>query len=364
MNKIFFILNALLFFGLQTSFGGIIDSLRIEKKDGANFVIHRVDKGQTLFGTLRRYGTSLAEYKAANPDAEMNIKIGQILKVPYNKPIKNIITNKTKPNEVVKDKEIVKDKVTKTQNDVAAIEIVKTAPKTFKVEPGMTLFAVATRNKTTVANIKRMNNLKSDVIRPGQILIVKEAEEITKKVPVKPEPKLSTEKVVVKEEAPVVVAKKPIEKEVIVIEKEKTEVPTKATSVIVEKPKVGEAKPADMPKPDTAFPKPAVISEPIKTAEQIDEEKERVVKVEEGIAEIIEVESKSGKYLALHKTAPLGTLVQVKNETTGASVWVKVIGRLPGVDQNENVIIKLSPKAMDRVSPIDKRFRAKISYSL
>jgi LysM repeat protein len=279
--------------------------------------------------------------------------------VPYNKPIKNTTSNKIKTNEVTKE-----TKVAKVQNDVAAVEIVKTAPKTFKVEPGMTLFAVATRNKTTVANIKRMNNLKSDVIRPGQILIVKEAEEITKKVPVKPEPKLPAEKVVVKEEAPVIVAKKPIEKEVIVIEKEKTEVPTKATSVIVEKPKVVETKPADMPKPDTAFPKPAVISEPIKAAEQIEEEKERVVKVEEGIAEIIEVESKSGKYLALHKSAPLGTLVQVKNETTNASVWVKVIGRLPGVDQNENVIIKLSPKAMDRVSPIDKRFRAKITYSL
>ncbi|MES2796559.1 MAG: peptidoglycan-binding protein, partial [Bacteroidota bacterium] len=70
------------------------------------------------------------------------------------------------------------------------------------------------------------------------------------------------------------------------------------------------------------------------------------------------------KYLALHKSAPLGTLIQVKNETNGATVWVKVIGRLPELDQNQNVIIKLSPRAMDRISPVDKRFRAKINYSL
>ena len=76
------------------------------------------------------------------------------------------------------------------------------------------------------------------------------------------------------------------------------------------------------------------------------------------------LKSKSGKYLALHKSAPIGTLIQVKNETNGASVWVKVIGRLPEVDQNQNIIIKLSPKAMARVSPVDKRFRAKINYSL
>ena len=351
--------KVLVFFVLilaQRSMANKLDSLRIEKKEGKNFVIHRVDKGQTLFGTLRRYGTSLSEYKASNPNAEMNIKIGQVLSIPYNKVIKQVANTKAKPVEATKPatSKIFEDK-NRNNADIQEVEVKSIPAKTFKVEPGMTLFAVATRNKTTVANLKKWNNLKSDVIRPGQILIVKEAENVKKVIP----------------KAPVVVAETPIsapvnkapEKETVVV-KRPIEVSPNDTPVVVEKPKIVEKKPVEIPKPDTVFPKPATTTEIIRAVEKNDEETERVVKVEEGIAEIIEVESKSGKYLALHKSAPLGTLVQVKNETNGASVWVKVIGRLPVVDQNENVIIKLSPKAMNRVSPVEKRFRAKINYSL
>jgi LysM repeat protein len=82
--------------------------------------------------------------------------------------------------------------------------------------------------------------------------------------------------------------------------------------------------------------------------------------IETGIAELIEVPDNSGKYLALHKSAPIGTLVLVRNLANNQSIWVKVIGRLPNSDAK--LIIKLSPKAFERLNAVDKRIRAEISY--
>jgi LysM repeat protein len=333
------------------------DSLRLETSDGVNFVIHKVTPGQTLYSMLRKYGSNLADFKKHNPDVALEIQVDQLLRIPYFKPINGKKVAKTK---------VVATKQTESTNDEQYITK-KVPAKTFKVEPGMTLFAVAKRNGISVAEVKRLNNLKSDVIQVGQTLIVKEAETI--------------QVAIVNTVEPEIVAKRPEKK---VIEQPK-EVPVKNDVIVVETrkpietPKIEQPKPVE-PKPKVEQPKPVEKSteivkvaipkieqppiEVVKTAEEIENTADRKVKIEEGIAEIIEVESKSGKYLALHKSAPLGTLVQVRNETNGASVWVKVIGRLPEVDQNQNVIIKLSPKAMARISPVDKRFRAKINYSM
>ncbi len=339
----------LVFLSNNLSAFNTLDSLRLEKKDGQNFIIHKVDKGQTLFGTLRKYGTSLSQFKTANPEADVDIKIGQILRIPYFKTIKEVAAKqKLDEKAVSKSKPIKGEQVT------------------FIVEDGMTLFKIAKLNKVTVADLKRMNNLESDIIEIGQELIVKEgtvskeklAEREAKKAAQNANKVVSEKEIiVVQNEKPIEVAKaEPIKKEENTVKKEDTIAKTIPKKVItIEQPK---------PKIDTTKPKIEIKNEPVEPVAKLDTDGEREIKTEIGIAELIAVESKSGKYLALHKSAPMGTLVQVKNETNGASVWVKVIGRLPEVDQNENIIIKLSPKAMDRVSPVDKRFRAKINYTL
>jgi hypothetical protein len=107
------------------------------------------------------------------------------------------------------------------------------------------------------------------------------------------------------------------------------------------------------------LPAPALVAEaPAKEKGPEDIKK----KIETGIAELIDVPDNSGKFLALHRTAPIGTLVLVKNLTNNQSIWVKVIGRLPGGDSK--VIIKLSPKAFEKLNAVDKRVRAEISYLL
>lgn len=172
------------------------------------------------------------------------------------------------------------------------------------------LLSVANMHKVTMAELRKWNNLTSDRLQEGQRLLVSD-----------PAASKST------------------------ISADKTNLlPVKASNAA-----------AAVPAPTA---EPAAPAAPAKEKGPEDIKK----KIETGIAELIDVPDNSGKFLALHRTAPIGTLVLVKNLTNNQSIWVKVIGRLPNGDTK--VIIKLSPKAFEKLNAVDKRVRAEISYLL
>lgn len=168
------------------------------------------------------------------------------------------------------------------------------------------LLSVANMHKVTMAELRKWNNLTSDRLQEGQRLIVADPS--------------STKSTIAVDKASLLPAK------------------TTASATPVAPAPVAEA--------------------PVKEKGPEDIKK----KIETGIAELIDVPDNSGKFLALHRTAPIGTLVLVKNLTNNQSIWVKVIGRLPNGDNK--VIIKLSPKAFEKLNAVDKRVRAEISYLL
>jgi LysM repeat protein len=179
------------------------------------------------------------------------------------------------------------------------------------VAPKQGLLSVANMHKVTMAELRKWNNLNSDRLQEGQRLIVSD--------------------------------------------------PAGTTTMTVDKASLLPAKTASTPPASTATTTtvPSAATEgPVKEKGPEDIKK----KIETGIAELIDVPDNSGKFLALHRTAPIGTLVLVKNLTNNQSIWVKVIGRLPGGDSK--VIIKLSPKAFEKLNAVDKRVRAEISYLL
>ncbi|MEY3918486.1 MAG: hypothetical protein RLZZ132_821 [Bacteroidota bacterium] len=190
-------------------------------------------------------------------------------------------------------------------------EKVAEAPKEAEIHivaPKQGLLSVANMHKVTMAELRKWNNLTSDRLQEGQRLIVSD-----------PSGSKST----------------------IAVDK---------TSLLPAKTTVAATAPAAAPAPVSEAPAKEKGPEDIKK------------KIETGIAELIDVPDNSGKFLALHRTAPIGTLVLVKNLTNNQSIWVKVIGRLPGGDSK--VIIKLSPKAFEKLNAVDKRVRAEISYLL
>lgn len=165
------------------------------------------------------------------------------------------------------------------------------------------LLSVANLYKVTMAELRKWNNLTTDRLQEGQRLIVSDPSESKSSIAVDKSSLLPAKNETKTESAPVI---EPVSKE---------------------------KGPEDIKK-----------------------------KIETGIAELIDVPDNSGKFLALHRTAPVGTLVLVKNLTNNQSIWVKVIGRLPNGDSK--VIIKLSPKAFEKLNAVDKRVRAEISYLL
>lgn len=70
----------------------------------------------------------------------------------------------------------------------------------------------------------------------------------------------------------------------------------------------------------------------------------------------------SGKYYALHNTAPRGTIVKVTNPLTGRSIYAKVLDAIPQLKANANLIIKLSDAAQDALGINESRFYCELSY--
>lgn len=87
--------------------------------------------------------------------------------------------------------------------------------------------------------------------------------------------------------------------------------------------------------------------------------------VEEGIATWIEDQSiDSRKALALHKKAPVGTIILVTNLMNDKQVYVKVVGNLGEENSQTNEIIKLSKYTAKQLKIRDQLTRVRLSYNL
>ncbi|WP_375578822.1 LysM peptidoglycan-binding domain-containing protein [Marivirga tractuosa] len=124
----------------------------------------------------------------------------------------------------------------------------------------------------------------------------------------------------------------------------------------------------EVEKPEFDNPKPKRSENPQKqdtkayfTVEEDDMPK--IDKIEEkGVAEVIEGSEGTEKYLALHRTAKIGTIMQVRNDLNDQIVFVRVLGKLPNTGVDEKVIIRISKKAFEKLGGVDYKFPVEISY--
>jgi LysM repeat protein len=70
----------------------------------------------------------------------------------------------------------------------------------------------------------------------------------------------------------------------------------------------------------------------------------------------------SSKSLALHRDAPVGTIIQVTSVLNNKSVYVKVVGNLPKDDQKLKPIIEITKYSAKQLGLKDKFFLVKLSY--
>jgi len=340
----------------------VADSVGVEKKDGKRFILHRVDEGQTLYSIARRYASSVSAIKSANPDIKENVRYAQLVRIPIadgalSRKEAKAIDKAIRKEEKAKEREAKQVAVAKAPEPRPEKEPVKGNDQDkagiHVVEAGQTLYSLAVRYGVEQSDLRKWNNLSGNSVLIGQALIVSEKAYLARtpstpttpiKTPAPTHPDTPT-RTVPKTERP---AQRKTEEVVTV--KPETPAPKPETPAPT-KPDNSPATPAK-PEEEVELPRPGNDA-PMPTRGR------RVAT--SGVAEMIEGDN-SGKYLALHRTAPIGTLVQVRNEFNNQSLWVKVVGRLPNTGVNDKILIKLSSQAFAKLSPVDRRFRAEVSY--
>ncbi len=313
------------------------DSTGTEVINGKIFVIHQVGEKETLYGISRRYGTTVDAILQYNPTADGGLEIGQILKVPY------------------VPKSPHKSPAGGTVHIVAAKE---------------TMFSISQAYDVSIDEIKQWNNLTDNSLSIGQELIVKKG--ASRNVTTQTSSPSKGLHIVAAKETMFSIAKQygvtnqqikdwnqlegneiSIGQELRVAAPLNEPVKTVAVPVVV----TAEAK-KDVVTP-TAQPRTEVkeqtirISEGVKNTDEISQN---------GLAELIEGTEGNRKYLALHRTAPVGTILKVRNEMNNREVFVRVMGKLPDTALTDKLVIKISKSAYDRLGAIDQRFRVEVTY--
>ncbi len=70
------------------------------------------------------------------------------------------------------------------------------------------------------------------------------------------------------------------------------------------------------------------------------------------------------KMLALHRTAPIGTIIKITNPMTGKSTFAKVVGKFTENESSKDVIIVVTKATADLIGVMDKRFQALLVYGV
>ena len=117
---------------------------------------HVVQRGETLFGVARRYGLSVAQLTAANPDLNTSLQPGQAIQLASNASAATRATAHVQPASFTP----------RAQKS--------TKPTRYTVKRGDTLHAIAQRFDISLSEIKAWNpDLKgSRKVRAGQTIIV------------------------------------------------------------------------------------------------------------------------------------------------------------------------------------------------
>lgn len=346
------------------------DSVGVEKVNGQSFIIHQVDEKETLFAISRRYKTPVNEIVQSNDELKNGLKIGQRIRIPF---------------------------VEKSA--------IPSGAKLHNVAPGETMFSIARTYNVTVNDLMAWNELKGNDLSVGQALIVQGAAEVktgaTTDVPKatqvtpspeqKPEPAPSNTPVA----EPKATTSQPttsmtsggwithqvtqgqtlfsiaqqhnakvedliswnglssnnlsLGQSLKVGRDNTTTVPTVTSPV---------SAPRNEERPTTSSG-PAASSSPQTTASSSTAYKN--VK-ETGQAEVIEGTGNHKKYLVLHRTAPVGTIMRIRNEENDITVFARVVGVLPDTGDNSRLVIKVSKAAYDQLRAVNSRFPVEVSY--
>ncbi|MFN0189647.1 MAG: LysM peptidoglycan-binding domain-containing protein [Bacteroidia bacterium] len=342
------------------------DSLLTRWINGKKFLLHKISPKETYSSLSRQYHVPVAEIQAANPKS-VNLKIGEVINIPVSVTTPSPSSTPSPTKSAAEKQESPKVKST-TPSSPSTDGISK---QSHTVQKGETLYAISKMYGMSVDDVKKINGLTSNAVAVGQKLKVNALSKSV--IPVHQEiVKASTEIKAVKENSTTDNTLKqeptPAPKEVVkespkeVVKESPKEVVT--TPVIVETTKAIENKSTDTTELPKVYNNPgtsrtSVIEKDPKSGVEV----EKVTEI--GVATwLVEGDLNQNKFYALHRTAPVGSIIKVTNRMNNNSVFVKVVGTLPDTGDNNAAIIKITQAAAQRIGAIDQKFTAELSYGI
>ena len=268
-----------------------------------NLVSEHTVKPKEFLGIIaKQYGITVEELKEANSLSSNNLSIGQVLRIPIKNGVEQTAQAVTTTPVVERPKQEVKPVETKAIAVPAAAVTTKADP-TFEhiVAAGETIYSIAQKYQLTTYQLKTYNNLKSNELTLGQKLIIK------------------------------------------------GEKPAAVTPVTASNDDDEPAEGSETLK-NPALKRPAAVY--------------GLNKIEEkgtGVW-ISDADLDPNKMLILHRTAPVGTIIQITNPMTNRSTFAKVVGKFTENETTKDVIIVMTKAVADAVGALDKRFFCNLIY--
>ena len=302
-------------------------------------ITHKVKSGESLSTIAKKYKVSVAELKSWNSLSSDKLSIGKALKVITKKavPVKQngtqtqaepLVADAAVKEEVKKEEPRVTDRKTEIPNETKEVVFISTKSPSattkatgdgisHTVKSGESLFLLAKMYGSSIEELVQWNGLTSNNIKVGQTLQVGRA-------------------------ATTAASTNPIAAT--------TTTPTTTTSEVEVKEVKSEPTvtvPATEPKQESTAPN---------TSGGFTNTKES------GLAEVIPGTEANKKYLVLHRNAPVGSVIRIKNEENDLTIFARVVGVLPETGDNSKVLIKLSKAAFEQLKGVNTRFPVEILY--
>ncbi|MDE0471529.1 MAG: LysM peptidoglycan-binding domain-containing protein [Ekhidna sp.] len=327
---------------------GVADSIRAEQRSNGLFVIHQVEEEETLYSLAKRYGGTVHEMIVQNQITDNRINVGQMIEILVKKNTDrqtNLAENEKQPPETI-------------------------AEDYHLVGKGETLYSISRRYNVKVKDLKKWNNLKENAISSGMRLKIDK----TPKKPPEPEEEHVEQPVAVSQALAaddstetLVFNDFPEDFERYLVQTSETLYTiARQIGVSLDSLRAWNSLKSDYLKigQELWFKKPSStdfysIDDREKRSQAGGDGFEKIY--DEGIISVIDSMNTS-KYLALHRTLPIGTNIEVRNLMNNQIIQVKVVGKLPDTGINQNLMLRLSKPAYDQLGILDSRSRVEISY--
>ncbi|MEO9873109.1 LysM peptidoglycan-binding domain-containing protein [Ekhidna sp.] len=319
------------------------DSVRAEQREEGTFIVHEVEEEETLYSIAKRYGGSVIGIIKHNQIIDNRIEIGQTLFVliKNEEPVQAVIIKKSPTNKNI-----------------------------HSVQHGETLYSISKLHDVKLKDLRKWNDLSSNDISPGmQLKLSKNALSV---IPIDGLADVdSLEAMQVKSDSTADEPNDPLAdfEKYLVQTGETLATIARKIGVSMDSLKFWNDLDSDFLKigqqlvfKDEVESRDTSLSEPKKKIRtQIDEDGFEKI-FEEGVASVIQSMNTS-RFLALHRTLPIGTNLKVRNLMNNQVAYVKVVGKLPNTGLNKKLLLRLSQPAYDQLGILDSKSRVEVSYS-